>query len=216
MPVTVSIIAEMIYSWQGHPPSVWVGVLRIVGFLFLFMSAVWWRIAEILAQRTMREDREFSERPAGIVEYPIEIVILRQGRELGADRGVAWFEDGLLNFNGTATSFAIAAEDIVPRKKVRKIDPYKELPSDCIRVIFPGESAAVRLLPLNGLRRWTFNYALGRFLSAKEEVRKGRQLPPFHSYGFEPADPIPLRTVIELGQAAALEGVSEGVIRSVD
>lgn len=180
-PVAISIVAESIYTWQGHSPSVWVGILRAFGFLLALASVIWWRIAEILAQRTMREDRQFSDRPVGIVEYPIEIVILDGGKELGVDRGIAWFEDGLLCFNGAATSFTLAAEDIVPRGNSENSGPYRKLPSDSILIARAGAgtAAAVRLLPLNGLRRWRFGYGLGSFLSAKAEVRRRRQSPPF-------------------------------------
>jgi len=162
----------------------------------------------------MPEDCEFSDRAPGIKEYPIEIVILREGEPLGADRGFAWFEEGLLHFNGAATSFTLAAEDIVPRKKVGKRAPYRNLPSDSIRLARPGPSAAVRLLPLNGFRRWGFWYVLGRFLSARMDVGKSRQWPPVHKFGESMDDPIRPRSIAEIGKAAARDGVSQGVVKA--
>jgi hypothetical protein len=210
--IWVAVNAYLRTSHQAAP--IWFDALGYVGFALLAIMFLWWRIAELLARRTLRQDREFSDRPAGIKEYPIEIVILREGKELAADRGFAWFEEGLLNFNGGTTSFVLAAADIVPRKKFGQTDPYLNQPADCIRMVGLGHGAAVRLLPLNGFRRWGFRFVLWRFLSAKVEVEKARQWPPFHGYGEAPEEPIPLRSAVEVGQAAAKDGISQGVVRS--
>lgn len=39
------------------------------------------------------------------------------GYQIGVDRGVAWFEEGRLLFNGHRTSFAVGGEDALPRSE---------------------------------------------------------------------------------------------------
>ena len=40
------------------------------------------------------------------------VTIYRNGREVGRDNGVVWFEDGSLMFSGVRCSFAISGEDV--------------------------------------------------------------------------------------------------------
>lgn len=128
-------------------------------------------------------DLALSERPAGLVEYPVEVVLQMNERKLGADRGVVYFENGRLGFVGSSFSFLLAAEDFV------------EVPQSCFKLdSFPpgltlkaaGGKAKVIVNPILGHGR-DFRRALEGFFAENANPEGERQWPPLTQY----VEPLP-------------------------
>ncbi len=184
-------------------------------------TAVWatvWLVrfgADVIVRRRGAKDLRFSDRLPGLREYPVEVLVKEGGRALGLDRGVLWFDHGLLCFSGAATSFVISGNDVVERgSKVGK-GAYEKLARDELLLCRPDRFATVRLMPLWGLHRFAYRRALRKFLQERRPVHRPRQWPPLSRYGEEVA-PLPFvgKTLEEIGEEAARTGSARGVVRS--
>lgn len=91
-------------------------------------------------------DRHLLEDPEDPNVCLVALNVVRNGKSVGRDKGVVWFDDGLLLYNGHRTSFAIGGEDVLPR------DQWELLPnalSDlCVPLRVPSGIAHVELAPL--------------------------------------------------------------------
>lgn len=131
-----------------------------------------------MRQRFSR-DLEFSDRPEGVEEFAVEIVVNRRGRALGADRGVIWFDQGRLGFSGENTSFLLACDDLIlPRKNVIS---WVDVPYQPLKLNVQGGKAEVVVRPLWGQGRG-YRRSLIRFLKAAEPSVGERQWPPLQRY----------------------------------
>ena len=134
-------------------------------------------------------DLRLVENPDDLDILLVALTVVRNGKALGADRGVVWFDEGRLLFNGHRTSFAIGGEDILPPSR------WRELPLDTVRHGLPdgyvplrveAGTATIRFVALrtgNGI-----SAAEMRFLKRLYEFRLRppvstgpRQWPPFES-----------------------------------
>lgn len=90
------------------------------GTLFVGLSVVVNRLSRLVPAGSTAiaspEDLLLLEDPEDRDTCLVEITIFKEGREIGRDRGVAWFDSGRLMFNGHRTSFAIGGEDVLPRR----------------------------------------------------------------------------------------------------
>jgi hypothetical protein len=133
------------------------------------------------------EDLRLLEDPYDKDTCLVEVMIVRDGECVGADRGVAWFDGGRLMFNGARTSFAIGGEDVLPRREweIRggsvKIDTCLTVP-----LRLPRYEAAQALVGFRPLRapnipidhEERFVERLGAFRSRPPQSRGPRQWPP--------------------------------------
>lgn len=210
----VYTMIKVVYIFRKEEMPDWTD--RVFGWIMVacFAYGLMQIVFDTIARRPRRRDAAFSDRPAGIQEFPVEILVLLDGRVLGTDRGLVWFEDGLLNFNGRATSFALAAPDVVPRKWITTQDPYQNLSGDALRLSIDGPVAVLRVRPLLG-SRWRFKAKLRRFLKENASTPKARQWPPLTEYG---AESVPAPTLAEspeaVGEAAAQSGSATAVVRT--
>ena len=197
----------------GFLAPAWTGYSFGFGLVLWLFLTLYWRATEAIALRTQGADRAFSDAPPGLVEYAVEVVIEAEGGCVGKDRGIVWFEDGLLTFNGATCSFAFAAPDVYAREKIGDKDPYYGLPRGVLRLRALGRVATVRFLPLLG-RRLGFEYALGRFLASVPTSERPRQWPPLVPYGMTPKALLRSMTTPEaIGDEAARTGSAWGVVR---
>lgn len=210
IPALIATFGDSICRMLGLQVPGWFPKLQVVGYGLLFALFVIWKVNETVARRTLKADLQLSDRPEGIVEYLVEAVIFVDGKELAVDRGVVWFEEELLHFSGAATSFVLAATDIRPSVR---FDPFGE-EMKWMMLARPRTNAAIRLLPLSGFRNWGFRWAIRRFVRKRESVLKPRQWPPLHAFGEALEERVVERTPEEIGQAAARDGIGQGVVRS--
>ena len=197
----------------GTSTPSWFSMVEAAGWLLLFILILWWGVAEMFATRRTRADRRFSDAPPGIREFTLEVVILRHDKEVGMDRGVAWFEGGLFYFTGTATSFVLSSADLHrPRYQTFRLD----LDGRCkhrIQLRKAGASAELRLLPIRGWNRVQFWRRFGRFLSEPPDRTAVRQWPPLLAFEAESVS-LASRSPEEIGAGAAREGSATGVVRT--
>jgi hypothetical protein len=117
----------------------------------------------------------------------VEVAIFRDGECVGADRGVAWFENGRLLFNGARTSFAIGGEDVLPRREWAArggnatIDAAMAVPLRLPR--YEAAQAMVVFQPLRAPNlpidhEERFVERLGAFRARPPQSRGPRQWPP--------------------------------------
>ncbi|RYG17025.1 hypothetical protein EON82_24345, partial [bacterium] len=100
-------------------------LVNVINLLTLTSAFVLWiGIPIALCWATRPNQLQASTDDLRLLEDPedrdtclVEVVIVRDGEPVGADRGVAWFENGRLLFNGARTSFAIGGEDVLPRRQ---------------------------------------------------------------------------------------------------
>lgn len=137
-----------------------------------------------------RDDLRLLEDPEDRDTCLVEIMVVRDGKCVGADRGVAWFDGGRLMFNGARTSFAIGGEDVLPRREWAgrggnvKIDTCLAVP---LRV--PSDEAGQAFIFFQPLRAANlpadheerFVERLGAFRSRPPQSRGPRQWPPLNS-----------------------------------
>jgi len=196
---------------RGTTLPVWIPLAEVVGWILFAIFAIWWFVAERVALRTTKADRNFSDRPLGLKEFPLEVVILRDDAEVGMDRGLAWFENGLFYFNGSATSFALAGTDFVRKNKLR-LDMSDD-PKDYIGLKNPRVQAALRLVPIGGWNCFRFRHRFDRFLSEPPARTAIRQWPPIVAYEREDAQ-ISVRSSEEVGTEAVRNGSASNVVQS--
>lgn len=185
-PLVPYALVNLFCEFAGGRPPGWLTWTLFLAFALRILLEVRWRIGEAVALRTMRSDRAFSDAPPGMVEYPTEIVLYNEGRDIGADRGIVWFDEGLIRFNGAACSFALSAADFYARTSHDGRDFYAGLPGDVFRFKTYGRAATVRFLPIGGNRRWGLHRRLGMFLGKGEATDAPRQWPPLVPYGLTP------------------------------
>ena len=128
-------------------------------------------------------DRMLLENPDDLDVCLVGIAILCDGVEVGKDRGVAWFEDGKLLYNGHRTSFAIGGEDILPHEWPH--GPFavpQELPDLVILLRTPGSRTSVEFTPIPNIstpQEMRFLKRLYEFRRRPPRSRGPRQWPPF-------------------------------------
>jgi hypothetical protein len=156
--------------------GLWVAAGLVAGLL-VCMTVL--PLRELWMRRRFRRDREFSDRPPGVEEFAVEIVVKRRGKALGADRGVVWFDQGRLGFSGERTSFLLAREDLIlPEKNAIS---WVDVPYLPLLLNVQGGKAEVVVRPLWGQGRG-YRRSLMRFLKAAEPVAGERQWPPLVPY----------------------------------
>ena len=140
-------------------------------------------------RRITSEDRMLLEDPDDLDACLVLLTIVRDGRMIGTDKGVVWFADGMLLYNGHRTSFAIGGEDLLPQARWSSLAfPPSQIYLDdrTVPLRVARGSAFVRLQPLtagagtspNEMRLLKRLYAFRR----RPPVSKGpRQWPPFDS-----------------------------------
>lgn len=102
-----------LYDWL-NAKAMWLGLfVTVLWAATLALALLLFTAGELVFRRRNGKDRAFADAPAEIPQYGVEVVFKSRGNALGADRGVAWFEDGLLGFSGERTSFLLAYEDFV-------------------------------------------------------------------------------------------------------
>lgn len=168
------------YLQKARPPS-W--LTQLVEALLALYIAGWIakNVWEGVARKRRRTDDHFSDRPAGIVEYPVELLVAVDLKPIGMDRGIVWFERGYLHFNGSATSFSLSVADLVLRKGKGK-EYYGDVPRGAIRLATRGIHSYIRLMPLWGWRGAGFRRAMNRFLEERTPVQGERQWPPLERF----------------------------------
>ncbi len=147
-----------------------------VAFVFL-------PLRELRMRTRSRRDRMFADHTPGAAEFAVEVVVRYAGKPRGADRGVVWFENGLLGFTGERTSFLLAYEDLQPPRRwtLTEID-RAFLP---LRLRPGNGKLEVAVRPMWG-QGWGYRRALRRFLREKAPTEEARQWPPLAEY--EPLD----------------------------
>ncbi len=144
--------------------------------LFLFGGLAVWGLNELRVRRRQRSDEALTERPQGLEEFPVEIIVRVNEQPLGMDRGVVYFDDGLMGFVGSSATFLLAAEDFERRKALTDLDvPFRPLD------LANGAKSDVRIKPLLGHGR-AFRRRLRRFLRDGEPAQGPRQWPPLTAY----------------------------------
>ena len=158
-----------------HMPP-WISELQSGATLLIL---IYYFASEVRARRLTRKDALSMDRPEGLDEYPVEMTITVNGGDFGSDRGVVYFDEGLLGFVGGRTSFLIATEDLVftAGKVLNDLDAiYKPLTLKAT-----GGKASVTIRPLLGFGR-AYRRSLKRFLREKRITIGPRQLPPLTTH----------------------------------
>jgi hypothetical protein len=115
-------------------------------------------------------------------QFAVEIHLLVHGKQLGRDRGVLWFGDGLMGFSGHALSFVLAAADIAPQwEKLLRKNTKKSLPADAVVLRNAPKDAYFVVTPLAG-RTKAYRKRLYEFKKENAEPAGERHWPPLHRY----------------------------------
>ena len=115
-------------------------------------------------------------------QFPVEIHLLVEGKQMGRDRGVLWFGDGLMGFSGHAFSFVLAAIDIAPQwEKLMRKNTKKSYPQDAIVLRDAPRDAYFVVTPLAG-RTKDYRKRLYEFKKANAVPAGERHWPPLHRY----------------------------------
>lgn len=155
-----------------------------IEFWLLLAGGVIYLLNELRIRRHVPRDRGLSERPEGLVEYPVEAIIMAGQKSLGLDRGTIYFEEGRIGFVGSSFSFLLAPEDIV--------DPYRQgigkrdlLPGHKLVLNSTDPEAQLVIRPLLGYGK-AYRKSLKQFFSESGKGSGLRQCPPLTKY-VEPA-----------------------------
>ena len=96
-------------------------------------------------------DRMLLEDPDDLDVCLVHLTIVRRGRISGTDKGVVWFAEGKLFFNGHRTSFAIGGEDVLPPSQwpFATSGERVEIPDHVVPLRVSEGTASVQLWPLS-------------------------------------------------------------------
>lgn len=163
--------------------------LAQVQLAMIVIPAIYCLFRECRLRRLTREDVALLERPEGLDEYPVEISVKCGPKDLGNDRGVVYFDAGLLGFVGGRTSFLISTDDlIIPTGKVLSGFDSVYHP---LTLKATGGKASVTIRPLLGFGR-AYRRSLRSFLRERKVTLAPRQLPPLTAYSEARVDvPVP-------------------------
>ena len=144
--------------------------------------ALWLAVHLSLAKREGKRDRALVDADLED-QFTAEITIQVGDRRIGADRGVVWFADGLMGFSGRATSFLLAASDVVPLSRNARIlwERRSSPPGALVLVDAPHRNASVFVTPL-GRHDRAYRDRLIAFVDAAETPQGERQWPPLAPY----------------------------------
>jgi hypothetical protein len=150
---------------------------------FLLFGGLLYRLNELRVLRRHVGDDALTERPEGLEEYPVEIVIRLNEKPLGLDRGVVYFDRSLIGFVGSSASFLLAEEDLAVPKTGILTD--FDVPFRKIKLNAAGGKADIQIRPLLGYGR-AYRTALRRFLHDRTATDELRQWPPLVEYAPPP------------------------------
>lgn len=137
--------------------------------------------------RITQADRLLIEDPDDRDVCLVGLTIVRDGLTVGNDKGVAWFADGMILYNGHRTSFALGGEDMLPRELWGAFDNLQggsELGERCVPLRMAKGRAFVGFTPLgttdliDGAREMRFLKRLSAFRRRPPQSRVPRQWPP--------------------------------------
>jgi len=158
----------------------WLAILALgAGYGVLLMCCLAYVITEWRIRRPQWVDEALSERPIGMVEFPVEVVIRVTTGPLGLDRGVVYFEGGRFGFVGSSFSFLLAAEDFINSKEGPLLQRELVLPKLMLRA--PGDKAEIVVRPLLGHGK-AYRAARKQFFTEAKMIEGERQWPPLTKY----------------------------------
>lgn len=181
---------------QTIPERRWIYLLsnRIQAGL-LVLGGVIYLLNELRIRRQGRIDEALTERPEGLVEYPVEATVFVNNQPIGMDRGVVYFEDGRFGFVGSSFSFLLAAEDFVDHMKAPLMKRQWRAPKLTLRAT--GGKAYLSVKPLIGHGR-AYRASLKEFFREAKVVEGERQWPPLSAFRADDLLPsLPEETVVE-------------------
>ena len=160
---------------------------------FFFLPAIVLGVAAYLSDAARSNDPLQRNADRMLLENPddpdvllVGIAIVRDGITLGTDRGVVWFDDGKLLYNGHRTSFAIGGEDILlPDEWPRGIyTDHLEIPDRMVLLRTPGIRTSVEFTPVlfqkdSTSQEMRFLKRFYNFRRRPPQSRGSRQWPPF-------------------------------------
>ncbi len=134
-------------------------------------------------RRILPTDRLLLDIPDDRDVCLVHLTIVRDGKTVGNDKGVVWFDGGLLLFNGHRTSFAIGGEDILPPAQWSHAQ-WSTLPDRFVPLRVDKGKAGIELVPLVDGKssaspaEMRFLKSLYGFLRHPMPSQGPRQLPP--------------------------------------
>lgn len=165
-----------------------VGLAWLLNFRFTFLLVplqAMLGVASPSGNSAKPQDRRLLENEEDANVCLVGIAIRRDGKLVGRDRGVVWFSDGGLYFNGHRTSFVIGGQDVIPSEEHRR-NRDGQKPSDRVLVLrHPCADVQVEFVPLIITGKGAGTPAEMRFLKRFYDFRRHptyadvpRQWPP--------------------------------------
>ncbi len=135
-----------------------------------------------------KQDRRLVEDVDDANVCLVGVTVRRDGKRVGEDRGVVWFSEGALFYNGHRTSFVLGGQDVVPHDeftRIRRGRSKEELPDRMVALRHPDGEVVLEIVPLTSSGSGTGSPSEMRFLKRFYEFRRrpvhadvARQWPP--------------------------------------
>lgn len=139
--MAVSIVATLVTGGALFPFIIFTGLISIVALSppndskGVFMATD--------RDRQLLEDENDLEVCLAVVEIYVD------RREIGRDRGIAWFSSDRLCFTGHRTSFAIGGQDILPFSHLPKWAIASSSVFEAIALNVPGKQVVIKVAPIH-------------------------------------------------------------------
>lgn len=175
---TPNILRDVLKPWLGEAGS-WT---LFAGVYLLAMLALGYPILRDRRARRMRA-KDFALVDGGFGDqFPVEVTVVAAGKRLGTDRGVLWFDDGLMGFSGAALSFVLASCDVVVKRQGQKTSRQgKGYPDGAVALVRSPREAYVVVHAL-GRQAKECQARLRRFAWEPVNREAERHWPPLIAY----------------------------------
>ena len=161
--------------------------VAVPAYICAFFSAIVWKRGGNPMLGVDEADRMLVENPDDLDVCLVRLTVMSRGRFVGRDKGVVWFADGMLLYNGHRTSFVLGGEDVLPKEQwpvVRLQHSIVEIDDTVVPLRVPKGSASIELIPLGSFgspAEMRFLKRLYEFRLHPSESHGPRQWPPLEA-----------------------------------